>query len=68
MAAADTETVYYRISGHGRTALKAKTDAEAIKLAKGFDEKWNTAVHGNGTLRIVRSVNTVVWRKDDGKS
>lgn len=59
----DSEIVYYRIDGMGRTALTAKSDAEAIEKAKVYDEKWK----GGGaylTQRIVKSVNTVIWRKE----
>lgn len=59
----DSETVYYRIDRAGRSALTAKSDADAIKQSLSYDEKWK--VH-YGTQRIVKSVNTVIWRKDNG--
>lgn len=58
----DTETVYYRIDKFGRSALTAKNDTEALVKAKTYDEKWDS---NGGTQRIVKSVNTVIWRKAD---
>lgn len=61
----DSETVYYRITRGGRTALIAKDDKDAIAKAKVFDDKWSTKDYpGTETTRIVKSVNTVIWRKE----
>ena len=56
----DSETTYYRITTLGRTALTAKDDTDALMKAKSYDQKW-----GGETVRIVRSVNTVIWRKPE---
>lgn len=57
----NTETVYHMIwhqSGRGGS-LTAKNDAEAIDKVAAYDAKWGTK-----TQRIVKSVNTVIWRKE----
>lgn len=51
------ETTYYRIDGHGRTAMKATSDKAAIEYVKTYDKKWGTR-----TLRVVKSEVTTIWR------
>jgi hypothetical protein len=59
----DTHVVYYRVDGYGRTALMARDDADAIKKAAIYDKKWSPKGN-NKTKRIVKSVNTVIWRAE----